>query len=285
MLDQKNRTPRAFKELRNTQDLIAYLNAKARLSSSPYLYQYTSISALVGMVRTNTMHLGNAKHMNDQLEYSNGDSNIWRDLFFTCFMSEEKENIGMWSMYAQPWHEGVKLSFPKEVIRSLVADTKEVIEISQANKQPTGRRLNEDEPFSAWISAVAYSNRDGISLKKEEEVLRCGGETNSIIFNAPHIPSLTGYIKDMAWSYEKEIRVKVKFDNYRGFERIAIPLPDYVIDSMIVTPSPLFEGSLQDRLRHEISRQLKMNESKFTGKLSIRSSCESCSIKNNRGWR
>lgn len=279
MLDQGNRTPRAFKELRNTQDLIAYLNANARLSSSPYLYQYTSISALVNMIRSKTMHFSNAKYMNDQLEYSNGDVRIWRNLFFTCFMSEEKESIGMWSMYAQPWHEGVKLSFPKDVIRRWVAETKEVIEVSQQDKKPTGRRLYEYDPFSIWISAVAYSNCDGISRKTEEELLRCGNETNKAITNAPHIPDLTGYIKDMAWSYEKEIRVKIQFDNYRGFERVAIPMPDYVIDSMSVTPSPLFDGDLTQRLEMEIERQIKTDKSKFDGKLSIRSACDTCSIR------
>ena len=43
--------------------------------------------------------------MNDNLEYKNGDPHRLRNLFFSCFMCEDKESIGMWSMYAQPWEK------------------------------------------------------------------------------------------------------------------------------------------------------------------------------------
>lgn len=279
MQNQDIKTSKAFEALEKPQDIIDYLNAKSRLNTSKQLYQYTSVSALVNMIKSRTMHLANAKFMNDQLEYSNGDPDVWKNLFFTCFMSEEDESIGMWSMYAQPWRDGIKISIPRDILRQWVSETQQVIEISQETKRPTGRKLALSDTFSIWISAVAYSNRDGIDLKRDEEVLRCGGQTNKKIINAPHIAELTGYIKDMAWSYEKEVRVKIQFDNWRNFERIAIPLPDYVIDSMVITPSPLFEGDLKQRLELEIERQLKTSNSKFIGKLSIRSACDSCTIK------
>ena len=139
MLNHGVKTSNAFSSLEDIYDLIEYLNASSRLNSSPYLYQYTSISALVNMIKTKTMHFGNAKDMNDQLEYSNGDPEIWKDLFFTCFMSEEDESIGMWSMYAQPWHEGVKLSFPKEIIRAWIKDTKKLLKYHAEPKSLPGK--------------------------------------------------------------------------------------------------------------------------------------------------
>ena len=70
-----------FEAITNPSELIKYLDANARLKDSKFLYQYTSISALVSMIRNKTMHLGNAKYMNDQLEYENGDAKVWSNLF------------------------------------------------------------------------------------------------------------------------------------------------------------------------------------------------------------
>lgn len=60
---------------------------------------------------------------------------------------------------------------------------------------------------------------------------------------------------------------------------MAISMPDYVIDSLIITPSPLFEGDIVKRIEDEVVRAVKTDKSKFVGKLSIRSACDSCSIK------
>lgn len=269
----------SFEKITDANQLKEYLDANSRLSSSKYLYQYTNITALVRMIKSKTLHLSNPKYMNDQLEYQNGDENIWKDLFFSCFMAEDDESIGMWGMYAQPWQDGVKIAIPKDVLRKWVSDTIEIMEVSQETKQLTGRKITGYDTFKIWISAIAYSNYDGINLKTDEELLRCGGQTNRILHNAPRNPALTGYIKDMAWSYEKEIRVKVSFENWRGFERVAISMPDYVIDSLIITPSPLFEGDIVKRIEDEVVRAVKTDKSKFVGKLSIRSACDSCSIK------
>ena len=73
---------------------------------------------------------------------------------------------------------------------------------------------------------------------------------NIHIKNAVRIPELTGYIKDMAWSYEKEIRIKAEFDNVYGVHRIAIPLTEDLINAMTITVSPLFEGSFWYRNLH-----------------------------------
>lgn len=278
MAEKKQRNFLSFDTIANSTDLIKYLDESYRLKNSTYLYQYTSISALVNMLRSQTMHLANAKYMNDQLEYQNGDQEIWKNLFFSCFMMEEDESIGMWSMYAQPWRDGVKISIHKDILRRWVKETKELIEISQITKQPTGRVISDTDAFKIWLSAVAYSNYDGLSLKEDAEILRCGTQENKILRNVPHQPELTGYIKDMAWAYEKEVRVKTQFDNSVGFERVAIKMPDYVIDSLVITPSPLFEGDIEKRIESEVSRIIATDNSKFVGKLQIRSACDSCSI-------
>ena len=274
----ENKINTKLEELSTPGELVSYLDSPRRMQSSQYLYQYTTISALINMIRTHTMHLGNAKYMNDQLEYQNGSSDVWNNLFFTCFMMEDDESIGMWSMYAQPWRDGIKISIPKDILKKWVSEVHEIIEISQETKRPTGRKLDSLDEFRVWISAVAYSNAEGINLKKTSEFLQVGTVKNELIHNPHTCPELTGYIKDMAWSYEKELRIKAQFDNWQGFQRVAISLPDYVINSMIITASPLFEGDLTTRLKEAIQEQLGVGTSKFTGKLSIRNACDSCSL-------
>ena len=113
--DKKNEAPTNFPDIETVEGLKLYLDDTAnRLKNSPYLYHYTTVSNVIKMIRGKTWHLGNAAGMNDNLEYKNGDPLRWNNLFFSCFMCEDKESIGMWSMYAQPWEKGVKVALPRK---------------------------------------------------------------------------------------------------------------------------------------------------------------------------
>lgn len=111
--------PTVFQDIETPEELKCYLDdSMRRLDNTPYLHHYTNVSRVVDMIRSGTWHLGNAEGMNDNLEYKNGDATRWRNLFFSCFMCEDKESIGMWSMYAQPWEKGVKISIPKVAVKN-----------------------------------------------------------------------------------------------------------------------------------------------------------------------
>ena len=279
--DRNSEVPTNFSDIYSAEELKLYLDDMAsRLKNSPYLYHYTTISNVIKMIQGKTWHLGNAAGMNDKLEYKNGDSRHWRNLFFSCFMGEDKESIGMWSMYAQPWEKGVKIALPKEVIRKWIRETKEILEISTANYQPTGRAITIGENGACLkLSSVAYCNADSLQETKAREKIMWSNATNTNIKNAVRIPELTGYIKDMAWSYEKEIRIKAEFENIGNIKRIAIPLIDEVIDAMTITASPLFEGDLHTELEREIARKIKTGESIFTNRLNIKTICQGCEYK------
>ena len=279
--NEKSKVPRKFSNINTSEELKLYLDDMTnRLKNSPYLYHYTTISNVIKMIQGKTWHLGNAAGMNDNLEYKNGDPLRWNNLFFSCFMGEDKESIGMWSMYAQPWEKGVKIALPKEVIRKWIRETKEILEISTSNYQPTGQAIAIGENGARLkLSSVAYCNADSLQETKAKEKLIWSTATNTNIKDAVRIPELTGYIKDMAWSYEKEIRIKAEFDNIGNIERVAIPLTDEVIDAMTITASPLFEGDLHAELEREIARQIKTGKSIFTNRLNIRTICQECEYK------
>ena len=270
----------SFSEIDNVDDLVKYLNSSYRLRDSDYVYQYTSLSSLIAMLDSERIHLCNAKYMNDQLEYNNGDKEAWKHLFFTCFMLEDEESIGMWSMYAQPWREGVKISIPKNELKKWVNEIEIVEEVDINSKELTGRTIRNNDSFATLLSAVAYTNSERINPKKEDETLCWGSLKNTNFHSLNNYKTLTGYLKDVAWSYEKEVRLKIKMNINTSFERIAIKIPEYIINSMIITASPLFEGNLQEELEKRIQKHFETEKSTFTGKLSLKDMCSDCLIRN-----
>lgn len=289
---KKQMTPSAFSRIDTISGLRFYLDDSAnRLKSSIYIHHYTTLENVVKMICGGSWHLGNAAKMNDKLEYENGDAQRWDNLFFSCFMCEDKESIGMWSMYAQPWEKGVKISLPSKDVRDWINAANELWEISIKDYKPTGRTIPLDkDKVSLRLSAVAYSNADSMQDSSEEKLM-WSNQTNRNIHNAVRIPELTGYIKDMAWAYEKEIRVKAEFQNAGEIQRVAVPLTNEIISRMIITASPLFEGDLQKELEkmiadqlgvdksYNISNSMKIDHSIFTHRLKIKTICQNCQIK------
>ena len=150
-----------FEDITLGTDLIAYLDdASERLKNRDYLYHYTRLDRVVSIYEKRKWHLGSASCMNDRLEYMNGDLNRWKNIFFTCFMTDVKENIGMWSMYAQPWEDGVLITIPKKVVIDWIKSTKKIHEISCNDFKPTGKVFNIDSDNRVFLSSVAYSNCD-----------------------------------------------------------------------------------------------------------------------------
>lgn len=280
-MSEKEIIPTVFPDIKTPKELKLYLDdSLRRLDNSSYLYHYTTVSRVVDMIQSRTWHLGSAAGMNDRMEYKNGDPLRWNNLFFSCFMCEDKESIGMWSMYAQPWEKGVKISIPKKVVRTWIKKTTHLLEISTQDYKPTERIIPVGKNGALlWISSVAYSNADSMQEKKEAEKLTWSNQNNTNIQNAVRIPELTGYIKDMAWSYEKETRIKAQFDNIYNVQRVAIPLTDDVIEAMTITASPLFEGDLLEEVSKQIEMSLNIDKSIFTNRLNITTPCQSCNFK------
>lgn len=277
--DYNGSTPTVFKDISNPRDLIRYLcDDTRRLSNSGYVYHYTTLSSAIKIIKSESWHLANAANMNDILEYQNGDKARWPNIFFCSFMTEDKESIGMWSMYAQPWEKGVKIAIPSTVARRWIRGITELKEISLSNYKPTGKAVSIDADQLS-LASVVYSNTDSLTKKDYLQKLCWSNVVNTKLINAAHMHELTGYVKDMAWSYEKEIRIRVEFNNIQKFQRVSIGLPDEVIKSMTITASPLFEGNLVDKLWEETQRQLKIDSSLFKGRLNIKTICQSCELK------
>lgn len=165
--------------------------------------------------------------------------------------------------------------FPGSFLRP---STQTSTDISPTDLQPTGKEIIVDGHVSLRLSAVAYSNADSLQ-GNEQEKITWSNTKNYNIRQPLLLPELIGYIKNIAWAYEKEIRIKAEFNNSTGIERVAIPLTNEVINKINITAGPLFEGSLKDVLLKEAVYEINTEQSIFTGQLNIKNPCQECELK------
>jgi len=268
-----------FKDLSNLSELINYLsNSEARLDNSKFVYHYTGINTALNILSSRKWHLGNAKYSNDLLEYENGDLKLWPHLFLGSFMAESSESIGMWSMYSQPWEQGVKIAISSLALRHWVQKISVLHEVDLDSKALSGRTVPRGDAEIS-LASVVYCNTDSRNDSYSVEKITWSNQSNTNFFDAAHIKQLTGYVKDDAWSYEKEIRIRVKLSDDCDFKRLAVDIPDEVFDSMVIYKSPKFSGDIDQLLVSSGCVSVRTKDSIFTGKLSLKSLCEECSYK------
>lgn len=271
-----------FSKIRTSRQLVEYLsNSTDRVDNKSHIMHYTCLEAVISIISKRYWYIGNPHNMNDGLEYSHGSPDLWNKIFFSSFMAEEKESIAMWSMYAQPWEKGVKISIPATVFKKWIRDIKTVYRANPDTKQAIPEVELGMDKASVKIIKVAYCNSDS-KMKSEQEKMSCGEAHNEIMTDLLKNKNLVGYLKNEAWQYEKEIRLRIDLKDDIRFDAVAIKVPDYVIDSMVITAGPLFEGNLKEKIE-EIIREIKISTEKsvFTGKFKVSNPCIKCEYRKN----
>lgn len=256
-------------EIKNKNDLINQLKGKSKLNKVEYLSQYTTANTLVNILNSKHLFLNNPENMNDLYEYRQYKDKIaWDNVYFASFSSGKAENMAMWSMYAQPWGDGIMISFPK---KEFVDWINNITQISPAKKEDgkiifdtkNKKTISKD---SIFISKVAYVD-DKMDIKYST--------SGSINLGNPYsIKELAGYIKDIAWLYESEFRVRLnsKESNKSGY---GLEIPESLLSKMIITTGPRIAMSLIERIPSEYKAKLQIEPSIFTNKIGW-VYCDSC---------
>lgn len=270
-----------FSKINSPQDLIAYLSDSAnrlentKNKTAQYVYHYTKLSNVVSIINSRSWWLNSPKTMNDGLEFQNISEFEQRSaVFFASFMCGSNESIAMWSMYAQPWEDGVFIRIPVEVFKKWIRNTKTIYPVfCPENQNPVlDKSAIPYEQLS--VVRVAYTNADSVQYESEE-ILICGKAENKLLKNTPHLPDLVGYVKDLAWEYEHEVRVLATVDKNIRYDKLAIELPDDLIDSIEIVAGPRFSGNLSERIMKEVQRLFITKRSLFSDKLNW-IPCDSC---------
>ncbi len=254
--------PTRFDEIDTSVELVHYLSSRAKTTelSEQYVSHYTSYDVASKILSNKMLHLNNPKNMNDGLEFSS-DAMDASKIYFTSFTLENRENIAMWSMYGQPWEKGVKLSIPKKIFMDWLKQIKEVYNIDPDTCMAILSDPINEESFIASISRVAYVEW---SDEGDVKTISCGDAKNEKL-KSVDVQLLTGLIKDAAWAYEKEIRLRVDLKERTDVDRIAVAISNEVMDSLIVTTGPRFDEKVTGT---DIKRATRVEKSIFDGKLN-----------------
>ncbi len=279
LMEKKNQetTSNKFDEIKSVDRLIEYLsNTADRIKntsngSKRYVYHYTNFDKAKLILNGGCWRLGSPKKMNDGLEFSFLSQENHKELYYACFMYDSSESIAMWSMYGQPWNNGVMLRMPVESLKKWIKNSKEVYTISQEN----GMKPLAVKPAS--IIKVAYTNSESVSNDETEKII-CGAAENLNFHNILNISKLNGYVKDMAWSYEREVRVLVSTETDNSYDAVFIKIPKEILETIEIYSGPRFEGNIEEIVSKEIEHRIMTKKSLFTGKLKA-IACDNCFYK------
>ena len=256
-------TPMRFDEIDNSLELARYLASRQKISSlsEKYVSHYTNYDVAIKIILSGMFHLNNPKNMNDGLEFSS-DTMDASKLYFASFSLENSENIAMWSMYGQPWEKGVKISIPKRLFMDWLKQIKVIYKVDLNTYEPIMSNPINDEMFVASISRVAYVewNKNG-----DVRTVSCGESAKNEKLKNVDTQILTGLIKDSAWSYEKEVRLRVDLKNEMDATRVAVSLPREILESIVITTGPRFA---KQSINKRSVRPVSIEKSLFDGKLN-----------------
>lgn len=266
-----------FSTINSSKDLKLYLSAPARIKKDVYLFHYTTLSSAISIIKSNYLILFNPKTMNDGLEFENYSEKDVKNIFFASFMLEQKESIAMWAMYSTPWDDGVKISINGKAFKKWLKKTKYIYQANSKTKKVSDTPIftvdKENIKLSNYV--IAYVNDDD----SKNEIVTCGGAKNNIIKGILKNRNLLGYVKNSAWEYEKEYRVRIDVKNDHKFDAVALKMTPELIENIEIVAGPRFKGSLEERIKKEIDIQIKTDKSLFTDKLT-KMPCDKCDYKN-----
>lgn len=86
---------------------------------------------------------------------------------------------------------------------------------------------------------------------------------------------MTGFIKNIAWRYENEVRLRIELPDCYLSEKIMIDVPEIVLNSMTIMKGPSFEPK-NSKLYLQLREYGRIEESTFTHLLKFRSLCDYC---------
>lgn len=220
--------------LRSIKELIKF--AEKNAESHRRFYHYTTLDSLTKILETKTLWLSKGNKMNDLQEQTKGSFNIWNETFLSSFCFGTSESIAMWTMYGIPWNKGVRLSFSGSEFIDWVKGVREVRSVYQNTPDRIVSVKNIVVTDVMYTSYESSEKTEKIKLDSYNLI-----DTNNQ-FGEPNISrkdEITGYIKNRAWEFENETRVKVRVSSPSvTYDKVSIKLTDKLLASTEITLNP-----------------------------------------------
>lgn len=220
------------------KEVLDFLRLAAQ--SHNYLFQYTDLHALKGMLSSRKLWLTRATDLNDMKEFEGYRTP--RNAYVASFTMTHRENMGMWWMYGlrgqdRPLKVPVRLQFKAGAIRKVIAATE------KAAWTPNGKKKLEVEKVEFFDVLYQFSKRgeNGASGSASTAAVAWDGK----IAHAKRCPAafknavahFPGFVKEGGWDYERETRLVVYLKKSVAYDKIAIEFGP-ALDTMRVCTGP-----------------------------------------------
>jgi len=250
-----------YENIKTIDELILFLDNRS--TSKTFIYQYTNIEALEGILKNKFLVLGNVMNMNDLYEYKLSKATLRKRSYISCFSRDDNENIAMWAMYGNPWNKGVRIGFKSTYLKKLLKSTTEVYKVDDKFNLLEEVKLL---PTEKLFHCVSY-------YKKSENRLDWSSEKIYLNYlkgfeNITTNPQLHGYIKHKAWSYENEVRLMIRLADGNEYDRIGIKLTDEIINEMQVMTGPSISPYMRNKVKDLFNN--KAEPSDFVGLIQLK---------------
>lgn len=200
-------------------------------------FHYTKLEFLQNIIETGYVFLSKADQMNDMAEVEHGDKEIWDRTYIFSLSFGYSESVAHWYIYSGGVRKkGVRLGIPKSQFIDWIESIEGVFPVNESNI-PTEKILDVEPTEVLDVMYVFKNNNDELSLKMNEyriinlfEQFNCKGLND--------LMELQGHLKDLAWEFENETRIKIVLKKKIENNRIAIKLPKSLIESFKITCNP-----------------------------------------------
>ncbi len=282
-----------FKDIRTADTLREFLIEKGQ-GHQNYRH-YSTLDGIYGMLKSGYIWLSRGDQMNDKQELTKGYFDDWNNIYIASFAFGKSENIAMWGIYGLPHNEAANISFPSKIFSKWVPSISAIYD--------PGDYYNEiNQGFEIQLTDVVYA---GGKRGDNDQILRWNDKSIDIdkTSGAERLKyissenSMTGFIKNFAWLYENEVRIRVKLNSPIPQKKIAIRIPDDMFavtgnsEKVTITYGPWNQNGIKERkiLKFEelIKRDINRNEiidninivmSDFTMLVELKETCNCCQL-------
>ena len=260
----------SFTDIKSVDSMILFLQEKGKNHEN--YYHYTTWDAVKKIISGTSFLLtrGNSLAINDQHEaHMQGSWDEWNKTYIGSFAFGSAENMAMWGLYGLPWSDAVRLTIPKDKMNVWVNS------IKQINLFENGKTAPFRDSFDVSLNDVAYVSEDKGVQKYSHYGRHITASKGHPLYGMNTLKEMTGYVKNYAWQYENEVRMRIHLHHSTGYEKILIDVPEEVINSIEITVGPYFKWKseeLYERLQHEG----RIKDSAFKELVNYRELCSLC---------
>ncbi len=268
----------------NIENLLSTLKTEAK--THKYYHHYTNLDSVLKIIETKSLLLSRSDIMNDQQELEKIDISLndWKKIYSMSFTYGTKENMALWGLYSIPYEIGARISFIGSELRTIVKNnSNNLLYFNQGHTE----EIKGDKELNLYeILYVSDANRkkeyDYKYMIKDKTYYSneyIGASLNKI----GNPKDLAGTMKNEAWSYEQEVRLRLKLNkNNINFEKVKLSINNLDFKNMILTFAPWVSKETQHNIKKKLininskCKNIVFKESGFSDLVNLRDKCFYC---------